>query len=205
MAGPKIAIAYYSMYGHIRQMAEAEKKGIEEAGGSATLFQVEETLSDEVLAKMHAPPKPTDVQVLSDPAQLEEFDAFLLGIPTRYGNFPAQWKAFWDRAGKQWATGAYHGKFAGVFVSTGSQGGGQESTVIAAMSTLAHQGIIYVPFGYKHAFGQLSDLSEVRGGSAWGAGTFAGGDGSRQPSAKELEIAHIQGKTFYETVARSHQ
>ena len=143
-----------AIYPNTLHQAEAEKKGIEEAGGSATLFQVEETLSDEVLAKMHAPPKPTDVQVLSDPAQLEEFDAFLLGIPTRYGNFPAQWKAFWDRAGKQWATGAYHGKFAGVFVSTGSQGGGQESIVIAAMSTLAHQGIIYVPFGYKHAFGE---------------------------------------------------
>ncbi|KAF1975839.1 quinone oxidoreductase [Bimuria novae-zelandiae CBS 107.79] len=200
---PKIAIVYYSMYGHIRAMAEAEKKGIEEAGGSVTLFQVEETLSDDILAKMHAPPKPTDVKVLSDPAQLEEFDAFLLGIPTRYGNFPAQWKAFWDRAGKQWATGAYHGKFAGVFVSTGSQGGGQESTVIASMSTLVHQGIIFVPFGYKHAFAQLSDLGEVRGGSPWGAGTFAGADGSRQPSAKELEIATIQGRTFYETVSKS--
>ncbi|KAJ4287956.1 flavodoxin-like fold protein [Kalmusia sp. IMI 367209] len=150
----KIAIAYYSMYGHIRQLAEAEKKGIEEAGGSVTLFQVKETLSDEVLAKMHAPPKPTDVEVLSDPAQLEPFDAFLFGIPTRYGNFPAQWKTFWDRAGKQWAQGSYHGKYAGLFVSTGGLGGGQESTAIAALSTLVHQGIIYVPFGYAKAFGE---------------------------------------------------
>jgi len=201
--GPKIAIAYYSMYGHIRQLAEAEKKGIEEAGGSVTLFQVEETLSDEVLAKMHAPPKPTDVQVLSDPAQLEPFDAFLLGIPTRFGNFPAQWKVFWDKAGKQWATGAYYGKYAGVFVATGGQGGGQESTVIASLSTLVHQGIIFVPFGYKHAFAQMSDLTEVHGGSPWGAGTFASGDGSRQPSARELELATIQGRAFYETVAKA--
>ncbi|KAL1603556.1 flavodoxin-like fold protein [Paraconiothyrium brasiliense] len=200
---PKIAIAYYSMYGHIRQLAEAEKKGIEEAGGSVTLFQVAETLPDDVLAKMHAPPKPTDVEVLSDPAQLEPFDAFLLGIPTRYGNFPAQWKTFWDRSGKQWAQGSYSGKYAGVFVSTGSLGGGQESTVIASMSTLVHHGIIFVPFGYKHAFAQMSDLSEVHGGSPWGAGTFAGADGSRQPSAKEIELATIQGRTFYETVSKS--
>ncbi|KAL5402176.1 Minor allergen Alt a 7 [Paraphaeosphaeria minitans] len=152
---------------------------------------------------MHAPPKPTDVQVLSDPAQLEPFDAFLFGIPTRYGNFPAQWKVFWDRAGKQWATGAYSGKYAGVFVSTGGQGGGQESTVIASLSTLVHQGIIFVPLGYKHAFPQMSDLTEVHGGSPWGAGTFASGDGSRQPSARELELATIQGRAFYETVAKA--
>lgn len=89
---PKIAIVYYSMYGHIRQLAEAEKRGIEKAGGSADLYQIEETLPQEVLTKMHAPPKPTDVPVLSDPTVLQGYDAFLLGIPTRYGNFPAQWK-----------------------------------------------------------------------------------------------------------------
>ena len=81
-------------------------------------------------------------------------------------------------------------------------GGGQESTALAAMSTLAHHGIVYVPFGYKNAFPILSDLSEVRGGSAWGAGTFAGADGSRQPSAKEIQLAEIQGKTFYEFAAK---
>lgn len=80
------------MYGHIKQLAEAEKAGIEKAGGTADLFQIPETLPEEVLAKMHAPPKPTDVTVLSDPATLESYDAFLLGIPTRYGNFPGQWK-----------------------------------------------------------------------------------------------------------------
>ncbi|SPJ71468.1 related to 1,4-Benzoquinone reductase [Fusarium torulosum] len=91
---------------------------------------------------------------------------------------------------------------AGIFVSTASQGGGQETTAQNAISTLTHHGIIYVPFGYAKAFGQLTDLSEVRGGSAWGAGTFAGADGSRQPSAKELEIAQIQGENFYQTVAK---
>jgi len=199
---PKIAIVYYSMYGHIKQLAEAEKAGIEKAGGTADLFQVPETLPEEVLAKMHAPPKATDVPTLNDPSVLESYDAFLLGIPTRYGNFPAQWKAFWDQTGKQWASGGFWGKMAGIFVSTASQGGGQETTAQNAISTLTHHGIIYVPFGYAKAFGQLTDLSEVRGGSAWGAGTFAGADGSRQPSAKELEVAQIQGEHFYQTVAK---
>ncbi|CAK7197401.1 flavodoxin-like fold protein [Sporothrix eucalyptigena] len=190
---PKIAIVYYSMYGHIRTMADAEKAGIEKAGGTADLYQVEETLPAEVLTKMHAPAKPTDVPVLSDPSVLLQYDAFLFGIPTRYGNFPAQWKAFWDKTGGIWATGGYAGKFAGLFVSTGTPGGGQESTALASMSTLTHHGIIYVPFGYSTAFAKLADLTEVHGGSPWGAGTFSAADGSRQPSALELEIATIQG------------
>ncbi len=191
------------MYGHIKKLAEAEKAGIEQAGGSVDLFQVPETLSDEVLAKMGAPPKATDVPVLDDPATLEAYDAFLLGIPTRYGNFPAQWKAFWDKTGKQWASGGYFGKYAGLFISTASMGGGQESTALAAMSTLAHHGIIYVPLGYAKAFGLMTDLTEARGGGPWGAGTFAAGDGSRQPSAKELELATIQGQVFYQAVAKA--
>ncbi|KUI70143.1 Minor allergen Alt a 7 [Cytospora mali] len=199
---PKIAIVYYSMYGHIKQLALAEKKGIEAAGGSADIFQIAETLPQEVLDKMYAPPKDADIKVLSDPAVLASYDAFLLGIPTRFGNFPAQWKTFWDKTGGQWQTGGYHGKLAGIFLSTASLGGGQESTAIAAMSTLAHHGIIYVPLGYANTFGQLTDLTEIHGGSPWGAGTIAAGDGSRQPSAKELEVAEIQGKTFYETVAK---
>ncbi|KZZ90758.1 minor allergen Alt a 7 [Moelleriella libera RCEF 2490] len=200
---PKIAIVYYSMYGHIRQIAEAEKKGVEMAGGTADLFQIPETLPEDVLTKMHAPPKPTDVQVLNDPATLKEYDGFLLGIPTRYGNFPGQWKAFWDKTGGIWASGGYYGKHAGLFISTGTPGGGQESTAIAAMSTLAHHGIIYVPLGYAKSFPQLTNLTEVRGGSPWGAGTFAGGDGSRQPSALELEVATIQGEVFFQTVAKA--
>lgn len=199
---PKIAIVYYSMYGHIKQLADAELKGIQAAGGSADLYQIAETLPQEVLNKMYAPPKAADVPVLDDPAKLAEYDAFLLGIPTRFGNFPAQWKTFWDKTGGQWATGAYDGKMAGLFVSTASLGGGQESTAIAALSTLTHHGIIYVPFGFAKAFGIMSDLSEVHGGGPWGAGTFSSGDGSRQPTPRELEIAEIQGKTFYETVAK---
>ncbi|KAH9438807.1 Minor allergen Alt a 7 [Pyricularia oryzae] len=200
---PKIAIVYYSMYGHIKQLAEAEKAGIEKAGGTADLFQIEETLPEEVLSKMGAPAKPTDVKVLSDPSTLEAYDAFLFGIPTRYGNFPGQWKAFIDKTGKQWAAGGFYGKYAGMFISTASQGGGQESTAIAAMSTFAHHGIIYVPLGYTKCFGIQTDLSEARGGSPWGAGTFAGGDGSRQPSEKELELARIQGEEFYNHVSKA--
>jgi len=202
---PKIAIVYYSMYGHIKQLADAELKGVQEAGGDVKLFQVAETLPEEVLKKMYAAPKATDVAVLDDPAALEEFDGVLFGVPTRYGNMPAQYKTFWDKTGKQWQQGSFWGKYAGLFVSTGTQGGGQESTCLACMSTLTHHGFIYVPLGYKTTFAQLSNLEEIHGGSAWGAGTFAGADGSRQPTALELSVAQAQGKAFYEAVAKAHQ
>jgi len=201
---PKIAIVYYSMYGHIKQLADAELKGIQEAGGDAKLFQVKETLPEEVLQKMYAPAKAADVPVVEDPSVLEEFDGILFGIPTRYGNFPAQFKTFWDMTGKQWQQGAFWGKYAGLFVSTGTLGGGQESTAIASMSTLVHHGFIYVPLGYKTTFAQLANLDEVHGGSPWGAGTFSAGDGSRQPTPLELSIATAQGKAFYEAVAKAH-
>ncbi|EIN05946.1 hypothetical protein PUNSTDRAFT_154771 [Punctularia strigosozonata HHB-11173 SS5] len=197
---PKVAIVIYTLYGHVAKLAETVKAGVEAAGGSAQIFQVPETLPQEILTLMHAPAKP-DYEVIT-PDKLATFDAFLFGIPTRYGNFPGQWKAFWDATGQLWAQGKLAGKFAGVFVSTSSPGGGQESTAIAAMSTLAHHGLIYVPLGYKYTFAQLTNLSEVHGGSPWGAGTFSGGDGSRQPTPLELEIAQIQGKTFYELVSK---
>jgi NAD(P)H dehydrogenase (quinone) len=150
---------------------------------------------------MYAPPK-SDYPTIT-PEILKEYDGFMMGIPTRYGNFPAQWKTFWDKTGGLWSSGGLHGKYAALFTSTASMGGGQESTAIAAMSTLAHHGIIYVPLGYAKAFGLMTELDEARGGSPWGAGTFAGGDGSRQPSAKELKLAEIQGTGFYETVAKA--
>ncbi len=121
---------------------------------------------------MHAPPKPDDIPLIT-PDILGQYDGFLFGIPTRYGNFPAQWKTFWDSTGQIWQKGGYWGKYGGVFVSTSTQGGGQEATVIAALSTFAHHGIIYVPLGYKTVFPALSNLSEVRGGTPWGAGTFS--------------------------------
>ncbi|KAL9006487.1 MAG: hypothetical protein Q9188_000724 [Gyalolechia gomerana] len=193
----------YSMYGHIKKLADAELEGIKSAGGTADLYQVQETLPEEVLQKMHAPPKDSSIPTIT-PAKLQEYDGVLLGIPTRYGNFPAQWKAFFDATGSQWQQGSFWGKYAGLFVSTAALGGGQESTCIAAMSTLAHHGMIYVPLGYKTTFGQLTNLNEVHGGSPWGAGTFASSDGSRQPTPLELEVANAQGKMFYETVAKAH-
>jgi len=202
MAPPKIAIIYYSTWGHIKQLADAELKGIKAAGGDATLLQIPETLSEDVLAKMYAPPKDASVPLLEDPKQLLEYDAFLLGIPTRFGNFPAQWKTFWDKTGGIWASGGYSGKYAGVFITNASPGGGQESTAIASMSTLAHHGIIYVPLGYKDTFHILGRLDEVRGGSPWGAGSFSASDGSRQPTPLELELAELQGKKFYETISK---
>ncbi|KAJ7822623.1 flavoprotein-like protein [Mycena olivaceomarginata] len=200
MSSPKIAIVIYSMYGHITQLAESVKKGIEGAGGSATIFQIPETLPQEVLTKMHAPAKP-DYPII-DADKLATFDAFIMGIPTRYGTYPGQWKAFWDTTGGLWGKGALAGKYAGAFVSTAGPGGGQEVTIQNAISTLTHHGIIFVPLGYSHAPVQLGNLNEVHGGSPWGAGTYAASDGSRQPTALELEIATIQGKAFYGVVSK---
>ncbi|KAF7794007.1 hypothetical protein EIP86_005134 [Pleurotus ostreatoroseus] len=200
MSSPKIAIIIYSMYGHIAKMAESVKKGVEAAGGSATIYQVAETLPQNVLTLMHAPPK-GEYPVI-DVTQLPEFDGFILGFPTRFGTMPAQWRAFWDQTGALWAKGALAGKYAATFVSTASAGGGQETTAMSMLSTLTHHGIIYVPLGFSHTFAEQSNLEEVHGGSPWGAGTFAGGDGSRQPTALELELARKQGQMFYQTLAK---
>jgi NAD(P)H dehydrogenase (quinone) len=102
---------------------------------------------------MYAPPKDASVATINDASELEQYDGILFGIPTRYGNMPAQMRAFWDSTGKQWQQGSFWGKYAGMFISTGTLGGGQESTAIASMSTLTHHGFIYVPLGYKTAFG----------------------------------------------------
>jgi len=149
---------------------------------------------------MRAPPKP-DYPIIT-PEILATYDAFLFGIPTRYGNSPAQWRTFWDATGGLWAKGAFAGKYAGVFVTVGTQGGGQEETIQSTLSTLVHHGIIFVPLGYKNVFPQLNSMEEIHGGSPWGAGGFAGADNSRTLTALEHEIARIQGKTFAEYIAR---
>jgi len=201
MSKPRIAIIYYSMYGHVRKLAGAQLAGIREAGGDATLLQVPETLPAEVLAKMHAPPKDANVPVLENVQDLLKYDGFLLGIPTRFGNFPAQWKTVIDSMGQIWLSQGLRSRFCGLFFSTATLGGGQESTAIAAMSSLAHQGIVYVPFGYARLADQTL-LDEVHGGSPWGAGTFAGADGSRQPTELELKLAQAQGLEFYKLLSR---
>ncbi|KAK0477874.1 NADH-quinone oxidoreductase [Armillaria novae-zelandiae] len=198
---PNVAIVIYSMHGHITKLAEAVKDGVDGAGGAASIYQVPETLSPEALAKSHAPAKP-DYPIIT-PEILASYDAFVFGIPTYFGNLPAQLKVFWDSTIKLWLRGALAGKYAGLFMSTAGLVGGEETTAIACLSTFVHHGIIYVPLGYSNAFAQLTNLSEVHGGSPWGAGTLADNDGSRQPSALELEIATIQGKTFYSTVAKA--
>ncbi|CAN6651623.1 hypothetical protein TRVA0_025S00958 [Trichomonascus vanleenenianus] len=126
----------------------------------------------------------------------------MFGVPTRYGNMPAQWKSLWDATGGLWVKGALVGKYAGFFTSTGSPNSGAEATVMNSLSTLTHHGIIFVPFGYAHAQQQMANLTEPHGGSPWGSGTFAAPDGSRKPTKLELEIAEIQGREFYKTVQR---
>lgn len=150
---------------------------------------------------MHAPPQDTSIPFIT-PDKMLEYDAFLFGIPTRYGNYSAQWKTFIDMLGGLWAQGALFGKYFGLFVSSASAGGGQESTAVSALSAWIHQGMVYVPLGYKDAFPILADLTEVRGGSPWGAGTFSAGDGSRMPTEKEKQLATHQGKIFYEAVSK---
>ncbi|KAH9479143.1 Protoplast secreted protein 2 [Psilocybe cubensis] len=197
---PKVAIVIYSMYGHILKMAESVKEGIVSKGGEADIYQVQETLSDEILTKMSAPPKSN--YPIATPETLTKYGAFIFGIPTRYGNMPAQLKTFWDATGKLWAQGSLSGKYAGVFVGTSGPGGGQEMTVLTFMSTLVHHGMIFVPLGYATGYAKMVSLDEVHGGSPWGAGTFAGPDGARFPTERELEIAKLQGQAFYEAVSR---
>lgn len=195
---PRTAIITYSLYHHIAALAELAKAGIESAGGSATLFQVPETLPAPLLKKLGAPPRPDFAEATIE--TLREYDAFLFGVPTRFGTFPSQFKAFWDLTGALFAKGELIGKPAGVFVSTGSPGGGQETTVINTLSTLTHHGMVYVPLGYRSPL--ITSFDEVHGSSPWGAGTFAGGDGKRKVSDLELEIAKLQGSSFFETIKK---
>ncbi|KAK9918263.1 hypothetical protein WJX75_002678 [Coccomyxa subellipsoidea] len=190
----KIYIAFYTTYGHIHKLALQQKKGVDSVEGvESILYQVPETLPPEVLELIHAPPKP-DVPIL-EVNEVPNADGFIFGFPTRYGTMPAQFKAFWDATGGLWKNGSLLGKPVGLFTSTASQGGGQESTILTSLPNFVHHSMIYVPPGY--AFGApMYRLDEVRGGSGWGAGTFAGGDGSRWPSKTELELAEFQGAYF---------
>lgn len=190
----KIAIIQYSMYGHIYKMAEAVAEGVREvAGCEATIKRVPETLSDEVLGMMgaleaqkglaHIP-----VATVND---LVEADAVIFGTPTRFGNMCGQMRQFLDATGVLWMKGSLIGKPAGVFCSSATQHGGQESTILSFHTTLLHQGMIVVGLPYSFA-GQMG-LSEVTGCSPYGASTIAGGQGERMPSENELAGARFQG------------
>ncbi|KAL0688635.1 hypothetical protein Bca4012_088312 [Brassica carinata] len=182
---------YYSMYGHVEKLAQEIRKGAASVDGvDAKLWQVPETLPEDVLSKMSAPPK-RDAPLIT-PNDLAEADGFVFGFPTRFGMMAAQFKAFLDSTGGLWRTQQLAGKPAGIFYSTGSQGGGQETTALTAITQLVHHGMIFVPIGYTFGAGMF-EMEKVKGGSPYGAGTFAG-DGSRQPTELELEQAFHQGK-----------
>ncbi len=186
----KLLVLYYSMYGHVETMAQAIAQGAGEVPGvEVTIKRVPELISEEKLAQFGG--KLNQAASVAVPSELADYDAFLFGTPTRFGNMAAQMRNFWDQTGGLWVKGALVGKVASVFTSTGT-GGGNESTIISFLPTLIHHGMIYV--GLPYACPELADISEVKGGSPWGAATLAGADGSRQPSAKELAQARFQGK-----------
>ena len=204
-ASPSVAIIYYSTYGHVKTLAEQIKKGLESTGVNVDLFQIPETLSPDVLKAMSAPDKPKDVMQLDLDfiKKLPEYDGLMFGMPTRFGMMPAQMKACFDATGQLWQSGALAGKLAATFVSTGTQQGGQETTHFMAITSLVHHGMAYVPLGYQAGGDGQFDVSEIHGGSPWGASTLAGGDGSRQPSELELKIAGKHGEVFGGAVKRS--
>lgn len=192
MATTKIYVVYYSLHGHVETMAREVQRGVNAVEGvEATLWQVPETLPSIILQKVKAPPKADDVPEIS-PEQLVEADGFLFGFPSRFGVMAAQFKAFFDATHEIWEKQALAGKPAGIFWSTGFHGGGQELTALTAVTQLAHHGMIFVPLGYTFGSGMF-EMSEVKGGSSYGSGTFAA-DGSRQPTEIELQQAFYQGK-----------
>lgn len=195
---PKIAIIQYSLYGHVSTLSEAIAKGVRDTGASCDIYQVAENLSEEILGKMHAPPKPDYPIMTAD--KMKEYDGFLFGLSGRYGAFPAQMKVFMDSTGSIWQEGALVGKSAGTFTSVSSQGGGQELVNVSCLPFFAHMGLVYVPLGCIDP--KIFSFDEVHGASPWGAGTFAGHDGSRKPSELELAVCETHGKHFAKITAK---
>ncbi|CAN4123598.1 unnamed protein product [Withania somnifera] len=189
----KLFIIFYSMYGHVESLARRMKKGVDAVDGvEAVLYRAPETLSEEVLVQMRAPVKDDSIPEIPSPADLADADGFLFGFPTRYGCMAAQMKAFFDSTGLLWREQKLAGKPAGFFVSTGTQGGGQETTAWTAITQLAHHGMLFVPIGYTFGAGMFK-IDSIRGGTPYGAGVFAG-DGTREASDTELALAEHQGK-----------
>ncbi|KAI8093589.1 flavoprotein-like protein [Halteromyces radiatus] len=189
---PTIFIIFYSIYGHVYTLAKEIQSGLESKGVNVKLYQIPETLSEEILQKIHAPPRRDIPDITVD--ELEKADGIIWGLPTRFGLADSSTKAFFDSTGGLWASGALAGKPTSVFFSTAGQHGGQESTVFNTITYFAHHGMIYVPLGFANP--HMFDNSEVVGSSAWGAGTVAHGDGSRQVSDKEKAIAKTQAENF---------
>jgi NAD(P)H dehydrogenase (quinone) len=199
----KVHVVFYSLYGHIWRMAEAVAEGARQVpGAQVEVFQVAETLAPEVLAKMGA----TDAKKafarvpVADPKRLAEADAIFLGSGTRYGGATAQMRAFIDATGSLWGTGALIGKVGSAFTSTASQHGGQETTLVNFHNFFFHMGMPIV--GVPYAAQELLNMSELTGGTPYGASTVTGAKGERLPSENELAIARFQGRHATEIAAK---
>lgn len=293
---PKVAVIFYTNYGHTYELAKEIQKGVYEAGLNDDIYRIPEAqqgfpvvsslqiptsapsssssnpYGDEssssvtttpskddssIAAKLNSGDTVPDIRSLSSMPQLnqnhyhhqhqrsqisnynsnsknskhyslakkvpiattqtlEKYDAFLFGIPSKFGNYPAEWKSFLDKTGALWARGALLGKPAGMFVLTGTIGGGQEATILSAISVLVHHGMIFVPLGYRNATASLKKSASsddgsgtgngegynVLAGSPWGSGVYAGPNGLRAPSSIELKTARIQGRTFAEVIRK---
>ncbi len=199
----KIKVIFHSLYGHTHQLAEAIAEGARSVPGvEAEVLQVAETLPDEVLAKMGATEaKKTFAHIpVAKASDLTDADGLIFGSGTRFGSASAQLQAFFDTTGGLWAKGALVGKAGGLFVSTATQHGGQESTLLGMQTFLLHHGMVVV--GVPYAAPELSHLADITGGSPYGSGVIAGTDGSRKPSDNELAIARYQGKHTAEIAAK---
>lgn len=187
----KVLVLYYSMYGHIETMANAVAEGAKKVDGvEVTVKRVPELMPREVAERAGA--KLDQPAPEASPQDLADYDAIIVGTPTRFGNMTAQMRNFWDQTGGLWAKGALVGKVGAVFTSSATQHGGQESTILATHITLLHQGLVIV--GLPYSCQAQMGLDEIKGGSPYGASTIAGGDGSRQPSEQELGMARFQGR-----------
>jgi NAD(P)H dehydrogenase (quinone) len=195
----KVLVLYYSSYGHIEKMADAVAEGAREGGAEVAIRRVAETAPDEIV-KAAGFKTDTAHPLIEGPDALADYDAIIVGAPTRYGRMPSQMAAFWDTTGGLWFKGALIGKVGGAFTSTASQHGGQETTLFSLLTNLLHHGMAIV--GLDYGFQAQMGVDEVRGGSPYGATTIAGGDGSRQPHAEELAGARYQGKRIAETAAK---
>jgi len=195
----KMLVLYYSMYGHIETLAQTVAEGARSVDGvEVTLKHVPETMSEEALESAGA--KGSLQGEVAKPSELGDYDAIIFGTPTRFGNMAGQMRTFLDQTGGLWANGKLVNKLGSVFTSSGT-GAGNETTITSFWNTLAHHGMLIVPIDYAGAK-ELFDISELRGGSPYGASTYAGGDGSRQPSDKELAIARYQGEKVAKLLMR---
>jgi NAD(P)H dehydrogenase (quinone) len=201
--GIKVNVIFYSMYGHVYKMAQAIAEGAGSVSGAqVNLFQVAETIPDDVLEKYGAKgAKAAFAKVpVATMENLTEANAIIFGTPTRFGNMAGQMRNFLDQTGQIWFSGGLIGKVGSVFASTGTQHGGQETTITSFHSTLLHHGMIIVGVPYSEK--GLMDMTAISGGTPYGATTMAGADGSRQPTENELKVAKYQGKHVAEITAK---